>query len=312
MGRSRLGLCCLLLAVCVGGCSGAPVKEQRPYIMTMAEEASASGVTAYSEGDYSRAVTRFSESLRMNRSVDNRAGELLDLINIGRARVELGETKTAIRMLEDALRLASALKDEAAASEVHATLAKAQYMAGNSPTALEHIEHAISIDGRLGRRRGAVLNIKGLIYLSAGRRQEAGPILAEALKINADANDGVQAANSMRALAETARGSGDLKAAYAYLEGAYKADRSSSSSGRIALDLEMMADLRVAEGRHNDGAFLYERSYLVSLSSGLTAEAVSRIEKLIRTYRDIGSEDKARFYTAIRDGILAGQDNSGR
>ncbi|MEK6759681.1 MAG: tetratricopeptide repeat protein [Deltaproteobacteria bacterium] len=312
MRKSSQGLCVLLLAVFVAGCSAAPVKEQRPYIMTMAEEASASGAAAYANGDFAKAAVRFGESLRMNRSVDNRGGELVDLINIGRATVELGDARSAVAMLEDALRLAALLKDEAALSEGHATIAKAHQLAGESPTALDHIEQSILIDARLGRRSGTALNLKGLIYLSAGRRQEAGPILAEALKLNTNANDSVQAANSMRALAEFERESGDLKEAYAYLERAYKADKSTASSGRIALDLEMMADIRVIEGRRADGAFLYERSYLVSLSNGQTSKAISRIEKLIKTYMDIGDVEKARFYTAIRDGILAGQDNSGR
>ncbi len=309
MRKNSQGLCALLLAVSLAGCSAHPVKEQRPYITIMADSASASGAAAYSEGDFAKAAVRFRESLRMNRSVDNRAGELVDLINIGRATVELGDARPAIAMLEDALRLADSLNDEAALSEGHATIAKAYQLSGESPSALDHIEQSILIDARLGRRSGAALNLKGLIYLSAGRRQEAGPLLAEALKINTGANDSLQAANSMRALAEFERESGDLKEAYAYLEKAYVADKSSASSDRIALDLEMMADLRVDEGRRIDGAFLYERSYLVSLSGGQTSKAVSRIEKLIKTYRDIGEEEKARFYMAIRDGILAGQDN---
>lgn len=312
MRRNRRYLSALLLAIFVAGCSGAPVKDQRPYIMTMADEASSSGAAAYTGGDFVKAAARFAESLRMNRSIDNRAGELVDLINIGRVAVELGDQKSAIATLEDALRLASSLNDEAALSEGHATLAKAHHLAGDSPSALDHIEQSIAIGGRLGRRSGAVLNLKGLIYLSSGRRAEAGLILAEALKLNTDANDTLQAANSLRALAEFEMGSGNHKEAYAYLYRAYEADRSAASSGRIALDLEMMADLRVVEGRRLDGAFLYERSYLVSLSSGQTSEALSRIEKLIRTYRDLGEEEKARFYMAIRDGILAGRDKSGR
>lgn len=312
MRKNSHGLCALVLAVSLVGCASAPVKEQRPYIMTMADEASASGTAAYANGDFAKAAVRFGESLRINRSVDNRAGELVDLINIGRAKVELGDTRAAVAMLEDALRLAASLSDEAALSEGHATIAKAYQLAGDSPSALDHIEQSILIDARLGRRSGVALNLKGLIYLSAGRRQEAGPILVEALKLNTDADDSVQAANSMRALAGFERESGDLKAAYAYLERAYKADKSTASSGRIALDLEMMADIRVIEGRYSDGAFLYERSYLVSLSNGQTSKAISNIEKLIKTYTDIGDVEKARFYTSIRDGILAGQDNQGR
>lgn len=310
MRRSRSALCAFLLAVSMAGCSAAPVKEQNHYILKMAGEASSSGVAAYMEGDFAKAAARFQESLRMNRAVDNRAGELVDLINTGRALVELGDTKGAVWLLEDAMRLAAVLKDDASLSEGHATIAKALHLGGDSPAALDHIEHSIAIDGRLGRRSGALLNLKGLIYLASGRRQEAGPILVEALKINNDANDSAQAANSMRALSELELDAGNLKGAYAFLEKAYQADKSAAVPGRIALDLEMMADLRIAEGRHADGAFLYERSYLVSLNSGRTAEAVSRIEKLIKTYRDIGEDEKARFYQAVRDGILASMENT--
>lgn len=275
----------------------------------MADEASSAGVAAYMEGDFVKAAARFRESLRMNRAVDNRPGELVDMINLGSATVELGDPKGALPILEAALRLASVLNDEAALSEAHATIAKALHLTGDSSSALDHIEESIAVDNMLGRRRGALLNLKGLIYMAAGRRTEAAALLTEALKLNTDAKDSLQAANSMRGLSELERDSGNLKEAYVYIERAYQADRSAASSGRIALDLEIMADLRVTEGRHADGAFLYERSYLVSLSSGQTSEAVSRIEKLIKTYRDIGEEEKAQFYLAIRDGILAGMEN---
>ncbi len=309
MRRSRLALSALLI-ISIAGCSAVPVKEQNHYILKMADEASSAGVAAYMEGDFVKAAARFQESLRMNRAVDNRPGELVDLINTGRALVELGDLKGAASLLEEAMRLAAALNDDTALSEGHATIAKAFHLNGDSPAALDHIEQSIAIDGRLGRRSGSVLNLKGLIYLASGRRQEAGPLLTEALKLNNDAGDGVQAANSMRALSELERDAGNLKGSYAYLEMAYQADKSAAVSGRIALDLEMMADLRIVEGRHADGAFLYERSYLVSLSSGLTSEAVSRIEKLIKTYRDIGEEEKAQFYLAVRDGILASMENT--
>lgn len=305
MKRSRFSLWAVLIGTLfLCACSSAPVAPEQSYMQTKSDEASAAGYSAYSSGDYRKALEKFRESLRINRSIDNRRAEFLDLINIGRTEIALGEYANAKKYLNEGIRLGSTLKDDKNLSEAYATLAKADYLSGDAATALGQIEKSLSIDQRLGVKSGAKLNLKGLIYAETGRKDEAQSVLKAALDINREAKNGPETANSYRAMAELYRISRDLDGAIELYEQAYAIDKSAGMSRRIALDLEKMAELRLEQGKAEDAVFLLERSYIVSLNAGRHTDALVKVEKLIKAYRGLGNENKAVYYTNMRNGLL--------
>ncbi len=288
------------------GCASG--KNDRPFLEKKAAGLEAAGIDAWGSGDLDRAFNKFSEALAANRSVDNRAGELSDLINIGRVMILMGDYGSSVSYLNSATALAERLKDEASLSEAKATLAKARFSSGDNAAALAEIDAGLAIDKRLGREGGAKLNLKASILMDEGRTDEARDILKKALKESESAGDLAEAANALRLMAETESGGGAAPAALKLYERAYAYDKKLGDPVKIALDLKNMAALNLREGRALDAAFLFERHYAVARTIGRIEEAVESIEELIKIYAAAGDAKKTGEYTKLRDSLLQAAD----
>lgn len=290
----------------LAGC--ASDKNGRPFLEKKAAGLEAAGADAYGGGDYGASLRKFSEALAANRSVDNRAGELSDLINIGRVLILLGDYGSSVSYLNEAITLAAGIKDDANLSEARATLAKAHYSSGNGAMAADEIDAALAIDERLGAVSGAKLNLKASILMDTGRAIEAKELLKKALKNSESADDITEAANALRLLAgiESAEGT-DGSAALKLYERAYELDKTLGNPFKIAVDLKNMAALNLRAGRVNDAAFLFERHYTAAKTIGLLAEAVLSIEELIKIYTASGDGKKASEYIILKDSLIQAQ-----
>ncbi len=275
-------------------------RDEGPYLPKMAAKAGVKGGDAYARGDFKEALDRFKTALKIDRSVDNRSAELIDLINIGRVLIVLGDYDGAAVYLNDAVSVAAATNDASNLSSALSTLAKAAYMTGRVEAALEHLERALSVEAGEGVETGAILNLKGLIYVDAGRADEASAIFKKALQLNKRRRDDLEIANSYRGLAETSRINGRLDTALERYRAAYEIDRSIGDPRKIALDLNSMASLHLKQGRLEEAAFLFERSYAVNLNSGRTTRALVDLDSVISVYQDLGDEQKALYYIEIR------------
>jgi len=280
-------------------------KNNRPFLEVKAAGLEASGVDAFGTGDYDRALLKFSEALAANRSVDNRAGELSDLINIGRVLILLGDYGSSVSYLNSAIALAAGLKDEANLSEARATLAKAHYSAGNGAAAQTEIDVSLAIDERDGRVSGAKLNLKASILIDDGKTIEARELLKKALKASVSADDPTEAANALRLMAgiESAEGINRTAALKLY-ERAYEYDKAGGDPFKIALDLKNMAALNLKEGRAVDAAFLFERHYAVAITIGQVKEAALNLDELIKIYTAAGDGKKAAEYTKLKNSLI--------
>ncbi len=292
------------IAFATAGCAHV---ADTPYMMKMSNETSRRGAEAFASGDREQALERFREALRIDRSIDNRGGEMLDLINLGRVYTSLGRYAEATDFLNGAITLGVKTRDYALLSDAHAAFAKAEYLAGHGGTALDYIEDALQIDEGIGLRSGSKLNLKGLIYIDAGRHAEAAVIINEALEISSSLGDALEAANSYRALGDLNSSRGLSVDALGFYERAYKIDHPSGDSQKIASDLSRMADLHLALGERTKAAFLFERSYVISFNSGHRDDAVGMLDKVIGVYADLGETGKAAFYQKVKDGFNAGK-----
>lgn len=277
--------------------------DEGPYLLKMAAKAGVKGGEAYARGDFKEALDRFKIALKIDRSVDNRSAELMDLINIGRVLIVLGDYGGAEAYLNDAVSVAAQTNDAPKLSAALSTLAKAAYMSGRVEAALEYLERALSVGAGPRVETGAILNLKGLIYLDAGRAEEAAVIFKKALALNRKRKDDLEIANSYRGLAEISRINGHPGTALERYRAAYEIDRSLGDPGKIALDLDSMASLHLEQGRLEEAAFLFERSYSVNMNSGRTAGALANLESVISVYQELGEERKALRYIEIRTNI---------
>ncbi len=291
------------------GC--AAVREKRPVLEEKAADASIRGAEAFEMRDYMGALYRFENALQLNRSIDNRPGELVDLINIARVYVALGDYKSAEDRIEKAIMLAVQMDDRKKLSEARATLAKARWLAGDSGAALKEIEDALSIDAKNGVRSGARMNLKALILIDAGRADDAAGVLSAALSVSKAENNIAETANSYRALARVNEIGKKWNDALALYSSAYAIDKTAGDPVKIAAGLMGMGEASLALKRLTDAVFFFERAYTVSANAGLAAKTALSLDKLILAYKEMGNAEKAAFYSRVREAISGNGDAGG-
>lgn len=288
-----------LVFLTLTGCASVDKKKASP-VLGKGSDMKAAGVVAYGSGDYAGAQAIFVEALRLDRSVDNREGELLDLINLARLSLVTGDNVSARSWLSDAIYLAKALNDDKGLSEAYATLAKADYLSGNPDDALRHIDAALAIDAKSGAR----LNLRAAALVAAGRHVQAVPVLKEALSLNLDAGDASETANSYRALAGASLAEGSDGAALDYYKKAYEVGRDSGNSARLVGDLLAISALEIKTGRSADALFSLNRLYAVASASGRMEEAVFALDRFISVNEAVGNTEKAVFYRNLKTDLL--------
>lgn len=295
-----------LIAVLIGtgfifGCAPRAVD---PHPVSRSVQERMRGVAEYGEGDYHRALGRFTEALRIDRASDDRKSEALDLVDIGRVYIAVNDSVSARMALSEAVKLASAEGYREPLSEAYATLAKADLMEGDSGAALLHIDEALKAGAALdGKGSGGKLNLKAAVFLSDNRVGEAISVFEKALSVNETAGDDGEAANSLRGLGDAAFASGDHALSLKYYEAAYAKDKRLGLSGRIARDLSGMAEAQLRLGRKDDALYLLERSYYVSLGGKDMSLASRSLERMISVYESAGDIEKARGLKALREGL---------
>jgi tetratricopeptide (TPR) repeat protein len=286
----------LMLVGCAAGTKGVP---EPPHLMKRADRAALAGWEAYASGDYTDALASFTEALRIDRSLDDRSAEIMDLVNIGRVLIVLGDYDGAVAGLNEAVSVATAADDDVGLVSALATLAKAAYITGDRSGALKHLERSLLIGGVKGAETGAILNLQGLIYMDAGSIPEAKKIFHSALKLNKRRGDALETANSHRGLAKLSLTRDDPASALYHYMAAYKLDRALGDPARIAFDLDSLAGVHLKEGRLKEAAFIFERSYLVNLNSGRLGPARSDIDSLLRIYRKLGDERRVLYWDGL-------------
>lgn len=313
--KSGAGLMLIgLIASFVFGCAA---KEKKPLAWEKAVDASMRGSEAFANRDYAVALVRFEISLQLNRAVDNRQGELVDLINIARAYIALADYQNAGDRIEKAITLARSLNDNRKLAEAYATYSKVRWMAGDNQAALTEINKAISIHAKDGINSGGLLNLKAELLIDSGKGAEppqvekAEELLFTALSLNKREDNAAETANSYRALARVSELRKKWNDALAFYSKAYDIDKPAGDPVKITIDLMGMAGCNLALKRPDEAVFLFGRAYIVSANAGLTARTVESLDKLIITYKEMGNAEKADFYSRIRDAMSADNGSGG-
>jgi len=301
----------MVLMSAAGLVYGCAPRVEDARLASKSAEARMKGVAWYADGDYPRALARFSEALSMDRASDDRKSEALDLVDIGRVYISVNDAVSARRFLGETVRLSTTEGFHEVLSEAYATLAKVELMENDRPSAMKYIDESIKTDASLSRKEsGGKLNLKASIVLSDDRAGEAVALFERALSINESAGDDGEAANSLRGLGDAAFASGDHAGAFRHYEAAYSKDKRLGLSTRIARDLSGMAEAQLVMGRKDEALYLLERSYYVSLSGKDAAFASRSLGRMISILEGSGDIEKARGLKEIKDG-LESKENTG-
>ncbi|MBW7956700.1 MAG: tetratricopeptide repeat protein [Deltaproteobacteria bacterium] len=236
----------------------------------------------------------------MKRSTGDKQGELSSLLDIGRALVSTGNYGEAEKTSRQAVRLGKKLKEEKGLSAAYDLQAEALLLSGKPEKALKVLDTA---ERESGQSSGVRLNLRGLALIKIGKNGEAFKVLMSALDANRGSGDKAGLARSYRALGLAAMAS-QSPDALSFFREAYRLDREAGDMKNVGYGLGKMAEISLEKGRQEEAVFLFERSYAAYMEAGSKEGALSGLDSLIEALRALGQDEKALYYSAIKEDIL--------
>lgn len=265
------------------------------------------GVELTEKGEMSRALAEFQMALKLNRSLDNRKGVAIALLNIGRIYLESERYADARVVLEEAVSISESIGERQLMAEGYATTGKYHYASGNDLKAVEFLEKAIELDRKEGHKEiGGRLNILGLVNLRKGKVKEAEDAFKEAISYNMKSGNHIEIANSYRGMGDIVEAKGELKEAEEMFQKALDSDKLAGSSRKIGIDLARLGGVGLKGKRYKEALDYFVRAYDVNLNSDDMDAAARDIDNIIKVYKETGETDKAAFYEVQKERLLRG------
>lgn len=293
--------CCLVLFIACASANKAILPPAQEEAINLNQR----GVELVEKGDLSRALAEFQRALKLNRSIDNRKGVAVNLLNIGRIYLEHERYADARGILEEAVSVSESIGDRQLMAEGYATTGKYHYATGNDLKAVESLEKAIELDRKEGHETvGGRLNILGLVSLRGAKVKEAEGIFKEALSYNMNSGNHLEAANSYRGMGDILDAKGTMKEAEELFQKALSSDKLTGNSRKIARDLARLGELSLKEKKYKEALGYFMRAYDASLNSDDTYAAARDIDNIIKVYKETGDVEKARFYEEEKERLL--------
>lgn len=278
-----------MIALLLAGCFGGKVQPARPEAQLRAETALSRGIRAEQRGDSPEAEKQLAQSLSLSTSVEDdptRATALINLSRLHRLQHGLQKAETSIDLALAITGIDSRLSAEAAYEKALLELAM------NRPeTALEWANKSIAAER--GNALGSRLNLAGRIQLVRGRWSDADALARKALVENRSAGQLEEEANSLRIMGIVARNEKNYDGGTQFLHEALLIDKRIGKSGKIAADLGELAETARKTGKLREAAAYLERAYDVNLAGGRLRAALENQESLAGVYTALGEEDRA-------------------
>jgi len=276
-------ICMLLMLSGLSSCAGAPPKPielEKERALDYANK----GIRWFKKGCYSRALSLFEDSLRINQSIDNLPGIAYDYNNIGMLALNTGKLNEARGFFTLAAHMQRNLDNEAGLSLSLSNLAAVDLKAENPDQAERHLEEAYQAANR-GKdklQQAFVLNLMGHLYWQKGLLARANDSVLKAVSIYESENDGSGLASAWHNLGLIRTSEDNYMEAQILWEQALELDQENLEYPGIAADLEMLAKLSLKQERWSEAADYALRAFNVCYNIGHKEKASVVLEILKR------------------------------
>jgi tetratricopeptide (TPR) repeat protein len=273
--------CMLLMLPGISSCAGAPPKPielEKEKALDYANK----GVRWFKKGCYSRALSLFENSLRINQSIDNLPGMAYDYNNIGMLALNTDKLNEARGFFTLAARIQRNLDNEAGLSLSLSNLATVDLKAENPDQAERHLEEAYQAANRSKDKlqQAFVVNLRGHLYWQKGLLARANDSVSKAVAIYEAKNNKSGLASACHNLGLIRMSEGNYMEAQTLWGKALELDQETLDYPGIAADLEMLAKLSLKQGRWPEAAEYARRAFNVCYNIGHKEKALFVLEIL--------------------------------
>ena len=259
------------------------------------------GIKAESRGDLELALAEFTESLRINSTVENTDGMVVALVNIARVNRYKGETDAAREAINKAVPMVATVSPLFSETAFEKSMVSLQ--SGDFSEAEEFATKSLAAEK--GGKRGSGLNLLARILYLQGHFTEARVKAEEALAHNGKMGLQEEEANSLRLLGGIFTATKRPAEALEAFNRALEMDKALGKSRKIATDLRELALLHLSMNEPVKTISFYQRAFTVSLNDGDLGASARDLEKMAQLYEKLGEKQKAERLLAERDALLA-------
>ncbi|MDD5154581.1 MAG: tetratricopeptide repeat protein, partial [Desulfovibrionales bacterium] len=263
------------------GCAGAPPKPielEKEKALDYANQ----GIRWFKKGCYSRALSLFEDSLRINQSTDNLPGMAYDYNNIGMLALNTGKLNEAREFFTLAARIQRNPDNEAGLSLSLSNLAAVDLKAKNPDQAERHLEEAYqaATRGKDKLQQAFVLNLMGHLYWQKGLFPMANDYVSKAIAIYEAGDNKAGMASACHNLGLIRMSEGNYMEAQTLWVKSLELDQETLDYPGIAADLEMLARLTLKQERWSEAAEYAWRAFNVCYNIGHKEKASLVLEIL--------------------------------
>jgi len=282
----RLFVATFLLSL-ASGCASYPARPVLSESKELALGVNKLGNSAFKRGNYREALTLYNEALRYNRSIEDRDGIAINMIN-------LAATYRKLEGYESAHEHADAILSSSGIEFAALHLAEASYIKAllyadrrEFESAVASIENGMQFCSKAGcDSEGRFYNLLARIAAQKGEPEKALVYAKRGLVLSRRHDDLREVANALRLVADTKRemklygGTGKL------YEEALATDKELGLADKIAADLRGLGHLFFEQDRFEDALRYFNRALSVSENTETDEEGIALASELIEKCRE--------------------------
>ncbi len=256
------------------------------------------GVQLYKQGtakSLQKAIEKWEEALKLFRAVDDKAGETLTLVGIGRVYSNLGEKQKALEFFNQALPLIRAVDDRAREAATLNNIGEVYDNLGEKQKALDFFNQALPLLRAVNNRarEAATLNNIGAVYNDLGEKQKALDFYNQALPLSRAVEDRRGEALTLSNIGIVYNALGEKQKALDFFNQALPLLRAVKHRAGEALMLNNIGGVYDALGEKQKALDFYNQALLLSRAAEDKTGQARTLNNIGGVYSDLGEKQKA-------------------
>ncbi|PNW31403.1 UNVERIFIED_CONTAM: hypothetical protein BEN50_02830 [Euhalothece sp. KZN 001] len=256
------------------------------------------GIQQYNTSQLREAAQSWQEALRLYQEINNRAGIVNSLNNLGVVSLNLGNYEEAIDYHQRSLQIAEELGARAGISASLNNLGETYRNLGNYEEAINYYQRSLVVDEELGDRAGvsASLNNLGAVSESLGNYEEAIDYYQRSLVIDEELGDRAGIAKVLNNLGNVSYGLGNYEEAIDYLQRSSTIFEELGNSAGVSTSLNNLGGVSESLGEYEEALNYHQRSLALAEEIGDRAGVADSLNNLGIVSERLGEYEEAIDY----------------
>lgn len=245
------------------------------------------------------AVTRFSQSLPLWETLNEKYWEGYTRNFIGRIYSDVGEQQKALEFYNLALPLRQAAGDRAGKAETLGNIGVVYNALGEKQKALEYFNQSLQLRQAIGDRQNeaVILSNIGAVYSDLGEKQKALEFYHQALPLRRAVGDPRGEGTTLSNIGVVYSDLGEKQKALEYFNQALPLRRAVGDRSNEAVTLSNIGSIRAALGERQKALEFYNQALLLRRAVGDRSGEATTLSNIGLLYSELGEKQKAlEFY----------------